>query len=494
MKPYYLLLFAPLLLVGCTNAAPPRPDFANLPAYLTALNRSTDPEAKLIRRQIADGPADLARERTAAEKEGILTRPAELQPPPPPADQNAAPLYLQLDALRKQKPLYLPLYAQPLNGRYAYTPEQIAAVQKEYDARQDIFTLLHQATDKPQCVFVHDRSQGFYVSFPEYTGLRESAREINTESLLQVYQGNFPAALADDKRGFRIADHVASDPRLMPFLVGSAIEMITLDGMQTILKKAGPNAALDTDAEQAILARQSHTGFFTLSHALRGEPAVDDAEFSRLHQSTPADLAKVFFRKGSLFSGKRTASSSARFTPEEQIQVGLLIDAAEADYLHQMRRIVAAADLPTAGRQAVFDQVEARALANKNDPIEAISDQLNPLVSWDATMAFMHDTISIDQPFNRLFARRLVAAAGAAVLATKAQTGAFPDTLPPTFTDPFTGKPLGYRREGDNGFVVYSAGPDGKFDGGKPGDTRSGANIVFRYPLVTLPIPQDMLK
>lgn len=79
MRPFYLLtatlLTATLLLPGCAHAAPPKPDFANLPAYLQALNGSSDPEAKALRARIASGPADLARERSLAEKAGLATRP-----------------------------------------------------------------------------------------------------------------------------------------------------------------------------------------------------------------------------------------------------------------------------------------------------------------------------------------------------------------------------------------------------------------------------------
>ena len=56
------------------------------------------------------------------------------------------------------------------------------------------------------------------------------------------------------------------------------------------------------------------------------------------------------------------------------------------------------------------------------------------------------------------------------MLSEKACTGAFPDALTGSFPDPFTDKPLGYRHEGDDGFLVYSVGLNGTFDGGKPGD------------------------
>ncbi len=490
MRRPYLLTLALLLPSVCAGAAPPKPDFANLPAYLTALNQSQDPEALRIRQRIADGPADLARERAAADKAGLLTRPDQLQRPLPPADQNAAPLYVQLDALRKQKPLHLPMYAQPLNGRYAYTPEQLAAVQKEVDARQDIFTLLHQAADKPQCVFVRDASGplGMPNVFTNYAGLRESAREINTESLLLAHQGNYPQAVTDQERGFRIAAHAASDGLLVSFLVGSAIDAITLSGMQAILKKAGPDAALDSRAEADILALPP----LSLSHALSGETAMTAAEFAAFHRATPAELAQAF-PQGSLFAGSTPAPASARFTPAEQLEVSNLVDAAQADYLHQLRQLVAAADKPSAMRHAVFGYNQVRVQANQDDPIEALSDLLNPIAAFDVAAA-SPSAGKVEQLADQVTARRLVTAAGAAVLAVKAQTGAFPSSLPPRFTDPFTSKPLGYRLEGANGFVVYSAGSTGTFDGGKPGDNRYGPNIVFRYPLVPVPVPVGMLK
>lgn len=331
-RPYLLPLV--LLLPGCARAAPPKPNFAALPAYLQALNQSTGPEAQAIRARIASGPAELARQRILAEKEGIATRTTQLAQSLPPVGENAAPLYLQLDTLRNQKPLRFPAYAQPLSGRYAYTPEQIAAAQKDYDARQDVFTLLHEATDKPQCVFDNDWMKGFSASFTEYTGLREDAREINTESFLLAYKGEYAQAITNQERGFRVAAHTASEPLLVPLLVAEAIDALTESGLGTILSKAGPDAALDSRVSADILALPP----LSLSHAFSGEAAVADAEFSQLRQAKPAELAQTLIGEA--------PASSAPFTPAEQTQVDALLDAAEADYLDKMRRLNAAADLP----------------------------------------------------------------------------------------------------------------------------------------------------
>lgn len=77
-----------------------------------------------------------------------------------------------------------------------------------------------------------------------------------------------------------------------------------------------------------------------------------------------------------------------------------------------------------------------------------------------------------------------------AVLAYTGRHGAFPHRLkqatPRPPLDPFGTGPLRYRREGD-GFVVYSAGPDGNFDGSRPGARRVRDQAYFRYPAIPLP-------
>jgi hypothetical protein len=86
----------------------------------------------------------------------------------------------------------------------------------------------------------------------------------------------------------------------------------------------------------------------------------------------------------------------------------------------------------------------------------------------------------------KLAATALETEAAAAVLAWKAAHGAFPaklsQAMPKPPLDPYNGKPLGYRREG-NGFVVYAVGPWGTFTGGTPSEPPSKLDTAFRYPL-----------
>lgn len=82
-------------------------------------------------------------------------------------------------------------------------------------------------------------------------------------------------------------------------------------------------------------------------------------------------------------------------------------------------------------------------------------------------------------------ARGAVLRAAAALLAYRASHATFPErldqALPDARPDPFTGRPLPYRQEGD-GFVVFSGGPDRNYAGGRPGEPKPTDQALFRYP------------
>ena len=66
-----------------------------------------------------------------------------------------------------------------------------------------------------------------------------------------------------------------------------------------------------------------------------------------------------------------------------------------------------------------------------------------------------------------------------------------PDALPSPSVAPYTSKPLLFRREGADGFVVYSAGPQGDYNGGKPGERVIPGQSGFRYPVPKTPAPVE---
>ena len=492
-RPALLLSALALLLPGTPGrAAAPPPDFGNLPAYLRALNASHDAAAKAIRREIADGPASLARERALCAKVGLPTTLAQLNQPLPPASKNAAPLYVQWDTLRKAKPLHLPRFAGstwPMSSHLAYTSAQDAEVRALFAARPDYTGLLDQATDRPRCVFATDWTKYPDISlFTETSGLREVARTYEARSYLLSKEGRFADAVTIQARGFAVAWHAAdSDPDDVGFLVASAIDNITTDGMTGVLQLAGPNAAANTQVQTALAAAPH----FSFGASMRGDGAIADGTLARLRRISPAKFVGVFYPDTPL-SGN-PASAEARFTPAEQRTVDALCDAAEARTLAELRGLRAAARLPRAARNAAFVRLFAESKNTGDDPVRLLSAAVNPMVTLASISGISGKTLG--DRMDAVPARHGVLAAAAAVLAAKAQTGAFPETLPVGFTDPYTGKPLGYRREGGDGFVVYSVGPDGKDTGGVPGDRPKWEQAVFRYPAPPpRPLPADALK
>ena len=470
-----LLLTGLASLATAAPAAPPDANFANLPAYIQALNQSRDPQAAAIRREIADGPAALARERAAALADNISLDPKSWQPSVPP-DQNAAPLWEKWDTLRHGH-VRLPNYAEVLRTGYAYTPEQLARVQKIFDDNRSAMDLLHQAADKPGLAFPDD-------NMTHYAALREAARELKSESYLLAHQGLYADAIAEQARGFRIAKQIVSRPTLGDYLTGVGIEAITLSGMKDILDLAGPNADVSAQVRQAI---QGARPVLSLKAALAGDATISLSGLEKLRAGTPADLAARAQEDSDPYADLPQVKAKS-FTPEERRFGSHLLDAAEANYLSQMRRLVDAADEPGPERHAVFASLQNAGPAPSWDPIQ----QLNPALPLNQILlpAFGR----MDDVDNRTQAQEEVTLAGAALLSERARTGRFPDALPGGFLDPFTGHPLGYRREGDTGFVVYSVGPDGRYDGGKSGEDEYDPNHAsFRFPGPTpKPVPAEL--
>lgn len=419
------------------------------------------------------GPASLRREEAAARREGIPLSARDLQAPAPPPARNAAPLYVALTALLKARPLGLPGYAEGMSAAHADTPAQIAAARQALAARRDVMGLVHRAADRPQCVFVRDWSLGAKLEFPELKTEREAARLLQAESYLLARDGHFPEAVADQARGFRVARHAASDPTLTAYLVGEACESITLAGMRSILDLAGPDPRVAEDVRRAVAARPPGP---SLRHALAGDTGFACSTFAPMHAAESRGIGAALAAGD--FPGAPAAAVPA--TARQRAGLHALLDAWQADILARMRPVVAASDLPPIPRRAAFQNAEAGSARDGNGPdapTHLVTGLLLPLFG------------SADQIDTRAQAQVAVTLAAAALLSARAQTGAFPAAPPGAFTDPFTDQPLIYRRERAGGFVVYSVGPTGHFDGGKPGEKIPSQESLFRFPAVSVPAP-----
>jgi hypothetical protein len=465
-----LALLALGLATGPSLADAPAPDFNYLPAYITALNHSQDPQAIAIRREIADGPAALAQARTKVQAAGI---PLTTTTPTVAPSQNAAPLFDQWKALQTQQQVVLPDYEVTLSNRYTYTSDQIARVQKVVDDNPKVVDLLHEAASKPVRVYTGE-------VWMHYAQVREAARELKTESYLAAYQGHYADAVTLGGLGLNLAKQDAPQTNLVGYLVDDALEDIALAGLQETLATAGPNAAVDTQVSQTI---QDPMPILSLKRALTSEIALGVSELDTARNGTPSDFAELTAPAGVPVPPNAAPKT---FTPAERVFVTNLVDATEAAYLTRMQALIA--DVNTPNQDVAFAAMQ-----------KSFNDSSDPMVALDPLHVLL-GIVTVFGPLqvvdNKQRADEQVTLAAAAVLDAKARNGAFPTTLAGDFTDPFNGKPLGYRLIGDNGFVVYSVGPDGTFDGNANTQSQYPTRqVFFQYPApAPQPVPADMLK
>ena len=439
--------------------------------------------ANMVRQFVEAGPANLAREEALARQEGIPLDPKQLQKPLPPPSYNAAPLYTQLTQLLRDKPLDLPSYAKGgMNSSYDYLPTQIEEVRALLASRPDVMGLIHQAADKPQCVFLHDWSTAMLTGepLPELQTMHKAARFLQIESYLLAKQGRYSEAGANQARGFRVAEQAASEPPMISYLDGVSCQMMTLTGLQSILTLAGPNPSVC--AQVKTILRTDGTPL-SLKKALKTEPALMEPFFQEMYRAK--NIGEVLDVMQSLTSGKGTSSPSPA-SDNSKAQNTLLtlaypvsatgfVDAQKAEYLAEMRRFIEAADQPEPTRTAIYATAET---ANTGKPHQYVRI---------AALTFLPGMDKLGEDDLRFHARERILLIAANILAQKAKTGAYPAKLPQEFVDPFNNKPLQYQQEGRNGFVVYSVGPTGHFEGGKPGEKVPATELLFRYPAVAMP-------
>lgn len=305
--------------------------------------------------------------------------------------------------------------------------------------------------------------------------MRPGVRLLTAESYLLARDGHYAQAVVNQAEGFRVAGHAASDHILIGYLVGNSSEAITLSGMQSILTLAGPNAAVDADVRRAVAG--SCPQLF-LRETLRAEPATMAPVFIQLHRGQGQGIAWLSSAMSGLSDGGKmpvVRSRNAPVSAAEQKIVSDAIDSQQASYLVDMRHLIAGMDGPEADRRSAIEFVMNPSAEDVKGGIRTLSFTLMP------------DVLKLDDDEKRIHAREAVTLAAAALLSAKAKTGTYPDTLPSGSSDPYTGKPLQYRREGAGGFVVYSVGPTGRFDGGRPGQKVPATESLFRYPAVPVP-------
>ena len=409
----------------------------------------------------------LAEELKQMKQAGLPTRLEDLQATLPPTDTNAAPIYRRLVALLNEKPpTGKDKLATDFTSGKPLTSLQAEQLRRAFVHRADIGRLIHAAVIRPQCVFDRQWSQGPAMMFPEFAKLRVATRWLSAESALELYDGKPEAAIRTMALGFVIARHAAQDPMLIAYLVAIAIDSITLKGLDRVLYQSGERPGVARAVQRAIVdGWKPHN----LAYGLRGEVVLPLVTVESFRKSGPEQYGSFGLRdEKDAGIGPLPALSA-----DDRAHWGQFVDRSETAMLHMVHQLVEKADRPYNEADPYFKSVVAEVAKHKDDAAYTMARIIAP------TYAQLIETRA------RADAHAATTRAAAMVLDWRSTHTAFPDhligVLPDVPIDPFSGSPVRYKREG-KGFVVYSVGATGKFDGGDPAVKPDAKESLTRYP------------
>lgn len=418
---------------------------------------------------VGSATPSLTEELRLMKQAGLPTRPRELQAPLPPESRNAAPLYQQLTELLKSKPLSeADKIANQGTWRRALTAEQAGQIRKALADRADITDLVHRAVGRPECVFDRKWEQGASMIFPEFATMRMATRWLSAESALQLYDGKPLDALRTQALGFRVSEHVSHDPMLIAYLVALATDSITLSGIERIEFVAGDRPGV---AEAVLRVLNTDLKPRSLAYGLRGELVLPVVEMAKSHKGKAEDYEKELERERK--QGNLT-SDIPKLSAEDRLHFDGFVDRIEAAMLRHLRLLITAADRPYGEAHREFQKAEADLNAHRSDAAYVTLRIVAPVYSQSLEKAGKDQAmVATDR-------------AAASLFVWHAAHGTFPERLEQAMgkvpLDPFDGKPIRYKREGA-GFIVYSVGPTGKFDGGSATVKPNSMETVVRYPV-----------
>ena len=412
----------------------------------------------LLAKAVAAGTLLFIDNAVAAEGRMLRVEAAQMMaaalPPAPAADDNAAPLYQRAFAAlaadttlgEETSPVQDSLVADPASPEVAATLDRHAAT----------LDLLRRATDRPGCRFDRDWSRpSIDMLLPELQEMRQAARLLTLAARKAAADGDGARALADIVRIHRLGLHAAGEPLLVSGLLGQAIDSVALQTLVDILPRLDKEdlPLLDAEAVRDFMATP-----ITYQRAFLGEEAFGLATLGDLADGaegmTSLELLRSVFDEPTRFTFDGPFSCLYRcfMLPSDiagyravmgryQDLVGAMLRSITRSYPAIVKEATEIEDEMTSARPGIFSAM--------------LTPALTAVIKSQARGAAMHDVAGV-----------LVAATRARLAGTSLADSLVPDAVPALPGDPFTAdKPLVAKR-GDDGWVVYSVGPDGEDDGG----------------------------
>jgi len=300
--------------------------------------------------------------------------------------------------------------------------------------------LVAEMGDKP-CFLYRDPSQSLVESLlPDPLQMIQTTKLLFFSSLFSAEDGDVSGAITKLVTGLKFTPLMAGEGTLIAFLVSLADTRILSQALGEVCRG---KALEDADLIRLISMQDPSPWRERLAAAFRGERVL-------FIEATEGDFKDL----GSFFEGSSWWKNLGLWIIRPLLK-------------KDMRRALPSFELLEAQAKVPYyqsrDVLRARDRQLKERPWYAF---LSKMMISDSESAFMKEAM--------IEAIMLTSRAGLACRLYRSRNGSYPETLDALVPgilaevpiDPFTGKPLVYRREGE-GFIVYSLGSNQTDDGGR---------------------------
>jgi len=410
----------------------------------------------------------------ALAKDGRPMRAEDVIPPKVPDTENAALLYqiaiLRLKAERAGEQNLLEhegkLSSDLLSGSLDPNEQEELARLLQTTCIEQALAAVEEGVQRSQCRFDLDYDKGPGTRLVHLAWIGNTTRILCAKAQMEASQGNGAKAWKTLETALRFADALRSEPFPVSQNVRIAQTRKTIASMQSLCQISPPDpqqmARLDNvlkgfDDDGPYIAAMDGERLLCGDWVFRASP------MSRFNWAFSSDHCVDWF--GLVRSLART--SPVLFKPTLQYDHAVYLEV-----LHQSTQMLVTPYSP------------------QDTDVER---QLFAAIPWYCPL-----TRNLLSPISKSYwivgpkAEIRITRAGLAALRYRQAHGVFPENFDALglqdLVDPFNGKPLFYRSEGE-GFLVYSVGLDQKDDGGtpRPNDKedpryKEGWDIVWRYP------------
>lgn len=408
--------------------------FAFMKCQLKRVGDTLEPElAKLRKMGIPTEPEDLVRKPTVPDKD------------------NAAPLYVQIQALQQKVAKDHPDDEKYLT-QFALDPADVAKYREALKRAEPQLQLIEQLKNRPHCDFKNDFSNPDLWPYNESSGSRLAAKMLTCRIRYLMATGQATLALPDIDTQLAIAGHMSEGPIGSDTLAGVSIVSMALTNFKFYLQTILDNPQQLAEAEEILLRRQLNP---SIQQALLSELVT-----GRIQIRNIKSWSEIYF----MSHGPDEPDSFQKALDRATINDPAFLRMYEAKYVQLWREFFESAPKDPRDYKGYIKAMDELELKLEKD--NSIENQVNLLMS--PVYQNLGESLIREQAQQRT-------ALLAVKLLRRRASG-----LPPNLKefgdlaqDPITGKSMGYVVKGRN-FKIWNAGQNKVDDGGRLHVTGSG--------------------